>query len=295
MNSRIYVLGGSGDSNGKPDPQSRITQIFDPNTGLWTPGTQMGINRVMGRAVSAQNQLFVVGGYNDAGPTTRSEVWNGQFWSSLPSMHFPRAGAAVAVVGNRIYVLSGDSNNAIVAEAGAAAPGGAFSNTGQYFDLSTGKWVLIENLAPTGFYGAAAAVLGGRIYMYGGLTRDPNFEFSSFVFDTETLSWGYFQGPALDRVWCGGASVGAKAYAFGGIRYRRLQPIGTINEYNPGPNSWSPLPQYATPGRALMATAVYGNSVFLFGGSTVFTNAPVFGTVEEFQPLDSIYYLLKKS
>jgi N-acetylneuraminic acid mutarotase len=259
----------------------------------------MIMGRILAGAVFVQNQLFVVGGYNAGGPTTRSETYSGGIWFSLPSMNFPRAGAAVAAVGNRIYALSGNSDPALVGNIDGnidlAPPGPAFNETGEYFDLNTGKWVLIESQAPVGFYGAATAVIGSRIYIYGGLTRDPNYNFSSLVFDTDTLTWDYMQAPGSDRVWCGGAGIGGKAYVFGGIRYRRLQTIGAISEYPPSANAWWPVPQFVSPARALMATAVFGDSVFLFGGSTVFTAAPVFGTVEQFQPFGSTYYLLKKS
>jgi N-acetylneuraminic acid mutarotase len=299
----IYVLGGSGKANGEPDTNSRINQIFDPATGNWTFGPPMQTRRCLFPAVTRPGFLFAVGGYNETGPIASVEFYNPntKVWSQFPLMNWPRAGAAAAVVGNRLYVFGGNSGNAIVADVTPLGPSSEFNLTAEYFDFNTNQWVMLPNELPMGFYGPATAVIGNKVYMYGGLTRDPDYNFSSIAFDTVTQRFEYILSPGFDRVWCAGGAVGGKAYAFGGIRYKRLQPTGSITEYAPEANAWSRVPQYSTPPRAMMACAVYevvqppGQVVFLFGGSTVFTNAPVYGTVEQFMPSDSTFYLLKKT
>jgi N-acetylneuraminic acid mutarotase len=294
--NQIFVLGGSGSPNGAIDANSNVDQIFDPATGAWSFGPPMPRRRVVFGAASIGNWIFVIGGQNEIGPMPNSEVLDGATWFNLPAMTTPRAGAAVAAIGRRVYALSGSPKPAALADFPKAKDNN-LSRTGEYYDVDSGKWTLVKSESPVGFYAPATAVIGRKIYVWGGYTDDPEYRFSSLVFDTDTEQWSYISSapPGSDLVWCSGGAVNNRVFSLGGMRYRQLQNTGIITEYSPEANAWWRVFQNSSPPRSLMASAVYQNSIYLFGGAEVLTNKPVYGNVEQFQPVESTYYLMKRS
>src|SRR5262245_1072959 len=80
--------------------------------------------------------------------------------------------------------------------------------------------------------------------------------------------WSFVASMPVDLYGAGGASDGTFYYSAGGYSFSQTPPtLAVFNRYDPGTDSWSPLPDM--PQAAIMPTAVYypsTNKIYVFGG-----------------------------
>ena len=80
--------------------------------------------------------------------------------------------------------------------------------------------------------------------------------------------WSFVASMPVDLYGAGGASDGTFYYSAGGYSFSSNPPtLAVFNRYDPGTDSWSPLPDM--PQAAIMPTAVYyppTNKIYVFGG-----------------------------
>jgi N-acetylneuraminic acid mutarotase len=120
VDNRVYVIGGriggafiSGGSN-----NIDLVEMYDPATDLWTPRDKMPTRRSAIGSGVYNGKIIVVGGESQDrfqfSAYRAVEAYDPAInqWSVLPSMRYPRHGLAVAVVGNRLYAVSGDAQSA---------------------------------------------------------------------------------------------------------------------------------------------------------------------------------------
>lgn len=117
VNNKIYVIGGRIGAAFMTTPATSIDLVeeYDPATDQWGP-----LKRSMPTPRSAMSAGTYRGKIYVAGGEMRDEKIWGAFtvvealdpvanrWSVMPSLAVPRHGHAVAVVGNRLHVVSGD-------------------------------------------------------------------------------------------------------------------------------------------------------------------------------------------
>lgn len=120
VGDRIYAIGGrvgsafiSGTSNNVD-----LIEMYDPAADLWRARTRMPTARSAMGAGAYHHHVIVAGGEGqdkrllaafkavEAYDTTLDR------WQVLPSMVRPRHGLAAGVIGNRLYVVSGDGQSA---------------------------------------------------------------------------------------------------------------------------------------------------------------------------------------
>jgi N-acetylneuraminic acid mutarotase len=122
VNGKAYVIGGrvggafvtSGSSN------ASVVEEYDPASDSWGgPKARMPTARSAMAAGVYNNRIYVTGGeFQDASmmATFRSfESYDPatNTWSTLPSMPTSRHGLASAVLGNRLHMVSGDTQSAL--------------------------------------------------------------------------------------------------------------------------------------------------------------------------------------
>jgi N-acetylneuraminic acid mutarotase len=122
VNGKVYVIGGrvggafvtSGSSN------ASVVEEYDPAADAWGgPKMRMPTARSAMAAGVYNNKIYVTGGeFQDASmmATFRSfESYDPatNTWTTLPSMPTSRHGLAGAVVGNRLHMVSGDTQSAL--------------------------------------------------------------------------------------------------------------------------------------------------------------------------------------
>src|SRR5262249_15301101 len=132
------------------------------------------------------NQLVVVGGESTG--TVFNTVWSYDLssltWTSLPNLPAARHGLAVAAIGNTLYAIDGASqagHNAstptvqtFTVPTGPAQPAGSWQQAG-------------DSLYATQQVGAA--VLGGRIWVAGGLTDAQDATARTEYYDSTLGTW----------------------------------------------------------------------------------------------------------
>jgi N-acetylneuraminic acid mutarotase len=116
VDGKVYVISGSENESAK----TNLTQIYNPKTDKWSFGapipmsvTAAGAGATTGeKAVKA---IYVIGGANAKYPLN-AQITNQVYfpetnsWSTAASMPIDRAGSAVAVVNNTLYVMGGGHN-----------------------------------------------------------------------------------------------------------------------------------------------------------------------------------------
>lgn len=155
---KIYIVGGS------PAPRGSDVIVYDPETDTWTILPPMPTPRNHHAAVAIGAKVYVVGGRPPTVPgLTALEVYDPETkrWARLSPMPTPRSGIAGAVVRGCLYVLGGEGN--------PNHPLGIYPQTEGYNPL-TDRWETLVPM-PTPRHGMGAAVIGDKIYVPAGATR----------------------------------------------------------------------------------------------------------------------------
>lgn len=180
---------------------------------------------------------------------------SGGLWVTQTSLPVGLGEVSAAALNGFIYVFAGHT-------------GSGDNNKLYRFDPTTSLWQTMadQTVAPLSDH-AAAQVIDGKIYMFGGLDPDSN---TLAIYDPGTNSWSlgaFLQKGGVDFKVGSVASavINGKLYIAGGIKGG-----GTVNNtfvYNPTTNSWSelaPMPQ----GRNHAAGGSFNGKFYVFGGRT---------------------------
>jgi N-acetylneuraminic acid mutarotase len=163
---RLYRVGGFTAKNKDDEDQNLWSQssfaMFDPKAGSWTDLTPLPEGRSSHDAAVVDGKLYVVGGWNMAGPDnttwhktalvcdlTQAELK----WSELPSPNFERRAVSVAGCNGKLYVIGGmESSSETTREVSA-------------FDPATQNWTSGPTLHGTGMegFGTSAFAAGDRL------------------------------------------------------------------------------------------------------------------------------------
>jgi N-acetylneuraminic acid mutarotase len=179
----------------------------------------------------------------------------GGSWTPHGSMPFERGEIAVAVVNDKIYVISGSSRG---------VEANAFN---QEFDPATGMW-RERALMPSVASHAGVAALNGKIFVVGGFVANVHVGAVNRVFeyDPATDRWRALAPLGAPRGSPGVVALNGKIHAIGGRNPER-SPVATHEIYDPATNSWTiaaPLPL----ARDHLGAAVAGGRIHVFGGRT---------------------------
>lgn len=170
-------------------------------------------------------------------------------WVRLSGMSTMRAGMAVAVYENSIIVIGGKST-------------GGVTGVMEKYDPRSDRW---ESLAekPTPVGDVAAAVVGGMIYVPGGVLDSGAVTDVVEVYDPAADSWGQAASlpvPVSDYAL---AAFEGNLYLIGGWDGENF--LDTVYRYDPQQDEWTPYAEMPQP-RAGAAAAVNGGRIFIAGG-----------------------------
>ena len=115
VNGKIYVIGGrTGHAFILTATNTDVVEEYDPVSDSWNaPKERMPTARSGGVSGTDGRRIYVAGGevttQELVGAFRAIEAYDPltDSWSTLPSMPMPRHGAAGAVIGNRLYLVSG--------------------------------------------------------------------------------------------------------------------------------------------------------------------------------------------
>jgi N-acetylneuraminic acid mutarotase len=138
--------------------------VFDPQTNAWSPLQPLAVARDHLAAATVGGRVYAVSGRDSGALKAALEVLdaaNGS-WNRRADIPTARGGIAAAELSGRLVVLGGEGNR--------ADPAGIFHQTESY-DPGSDGW---RTDAPmqTGRHGIGAAVVGSRLFVPGGATRE---------------------------------------------------------------------------------------------------------------------------
>jgi N-acetylneuraminic acid mutarotase len=132
---------------------------------------------------------------------------------------------------------------------------------------------------PTARCCAAAAAIGGKIYVVGGFA-DPVGNLSTLeVYNPATDTWTEKAPMPTPRAYLGAAAFDGVLYAIGGEN-TRAGYTGTVEAYDPRTNTWTSKASMPTP-RSMLALTVAGGELYALGGDGA---SPWLRTAEAYKP-----------
>ncbi|WP_412062383.1 Kelch repeat-containing protein [Rubrivirga sp. IMCC45206] len=172
-----------------------------------------------------------------------------QSWSAGPPMPTPRAGAAVAVLDDRVYVIGGrDATGKPLAAAEVFTPGVG--------------WSALEDLDEARA-DAAALVIDGQVVVLGGRDTDGDALDDAEAYDAVRGRWESFEGLETEREGLGAAVVAGVPYAVGGAD-EDGDLLDTVEAYD---GEWSEDDDWTlAPGRAQAGVVSAGGALVVVGG-----------------------------
>jgi N-acetylneuraminic acid mutarotase len=276
IDGRLFVVGGKTGDNG--GVATKALHIYDP-TGGWLPGPPKddAATALEDQAVVAANgHLYVIGGSTGAFATFKDEVWvytpGGEnldtgTWTEGPSLPVALSGATAVVHEGEIWVIGGmdgttggTSRDEVLVLSGLD-PG----------DPAQGTWSLDESLNQARD-NAGAAVLDGKIHVFGGRERVEGTTIHQGLASYEVLSGGTW-----NLVDAAGEFVGRRSFVVGTLNGDAQimggeSPVQDANQnFDAQTGVWTTL-EPLVPARHGAAYATIGATVYIVGGSTEVDN-----------------------
>jgi carboxyl-terminal processing protease len=171
-------------------------------------------------------------------------------WTAGPPTHTDHAFHVAVACNGKLYLLGGDEKAEV-----------------EVFDPRTTRWQKVGKPPHMRMFPAAAA-LGAKIYLAGGLS-DPQVSLASMdVLDTTNHTWSKAAPMQEPRSRFALVTVNGKLYAIGGIvpgHPGKNGDVATVEEYDPATDRWSFKTEMPTRRHGHGAVTV-GNKVIVVGG-----------------------------
>ncbi|KAF6256002.1 hypothetical protein COO60DRAFT_1702518 [Scenedesmus sp. NREL 46B-D3] len=233
----LYVVGGG--------MYSSLLVRLDAAGGCWHSCEGPRTPRLHAAVAGAAGLLYVAGGrsqVNQVVATTEVYDPSSCCWQSLPDMRQPRYAHAVASLAGRVYALGGQASKAI-------------HRSVEVFDAGRGAWELLpQPLASERKYCAAAA-LGGRLLVLGGMNEARSRLASVEGYDPREGRWSALTSMTHARSSCGVSALGGRLFAVGGNAGDQ-QLHASVEAYDPAAGKWMSCRPLSCGRSGLLAAAV---------------------------------------
>lgn len=179
-------------------------------------------------------------------------------WTNASKMPTPRSESGVAILGDKIYVIGGESLKI------------KKTDIVEVFDIKTNKWSSAAPL-PIPMNHVAVSPYDGRLYAVGG-THENGYSDKLFIYDPKADEW--IEGKSLPdaRTALTVNFIDGKLYAVGGVDDVH-NVLDTNLVYDPNNNNWtqkSPMPT----ARHHMTSSVVDGKLYVIGGRLLGNGIP---------------------
>jgi N-acetylneuraminic acid mutarotase len=253
LGGRIYAADGVAQLGITP-----AMQLFDPAAGEWRPLSSVPQGRHHAAMAALGGRLILTGGFDNlpfgAGDAV-DETWiyhpDKDSWRLGPAMPGRRAAHAVAVAGDRLYVVGGVGAN----------PEKLYA-----FDAAAGSWEILPTALPTLREHLAAATVDGRIHAIAGRWNGGVNKTDHEIYDPAGNSW--IRGPDLPtaRSGLGSAVIRGRIHVLGGEDYIAGKVFSEHEVFDPATGAWSSESPLPTARHGLMVTMESENLYVIGGG-----------------------------
>jgi probable HAF family extracellular repeat protein len=243
----VYAIGGVNSAG----TALRTVTAYNPGTNAWSSGVALPAARQAGNgAVAIGSLLYVPGGYDAAGSLSRTlYAFNTttRTWATKASLPIPSGCGGSAVISGKVYVFTGCTRSS----------SGATTRVGRLhrYDPSTNTWTALAS-APEAHYQPAMGVIGGKLYVAGGIEAGGTVSRRLDVYNPSTNTWATKASMPTARRAAAGAVVGGRLHVVGGLSGGSY--LATVEAYDPVTNFWVP--------RAASLTARAGFGVGVVNG-----------------------------
>ncbi|MDQ8173247.1 MAG: kelch repeat-containing protein [Gemmatimonadota bacterium] len=201
-----------------------------------------------GLAVTRRDTLYFGLGAAKGNDAATATIWKRALrdtWQEFDSMPRPLGEVAAGVIGDSLYLVGDGSPSLMI------------------FDLAAGQWLPDQRLAgrPAPGNHHAAEVVGGRLYLFGGIGRASSGIVQ--IYDPGTRQWTF--GPPMPFAAGSSASavIGGRVYVAGGIVGERTTAEAAV--FDTVAKTWrlvTPMPR----ARNHAASGTDGSRLYVFGG-----------------------------
>jgi N-acetylneuraminic acid mutarotase len=238
-----------------------------PPPAFWESLPSMPTARQWVAAVSVEDRLYAVGGWNGSNlaSTEMFDQATGQ-WTALAPTPEPRyAGTGLQHIDGRLYL------------AGGALGYPVFSGSLFIYDIASDSWSSGPP-APSPVGCGGSGVVAGQLYVFSGCSTSFAYEGDLFRFDPATGNWVTLPEAPTLHVYPAVAATGTKLYVIGGVNDVSNTVTGTVHTFDAETGQWSVGPDLPTPRYSSVALA-QGGKLYVIGGRTS-TSGPGTGLVE---------------
>lgn len=171
-------------------------------------------------------------------------------WTKAANLPQPGAGMAVTTTQNSIFLIGGMGTE------------GA-SDLTLRFDKTSSSWVSLA-AKPTAVSEVRAAVVGGKIYVVGGMLADGSLTDILEVYSPETDTWETRAPTPMPLSNYGMTAFEGQIYIFGG--WDGSTEMDTVFKYDPSVDEWEEAANLPT-ARADPAVVTMGDRIYVIGGA----------------------------
>lgn len=210
---------------------SQIVEQFNVSTNCWTLITDLPQTRCALTAVTAGEQVYVLGGRTNHLKATNSVMRyepSINKWTYETPMNTSRAGHVAVCLDGVIYALCGINND------------GDILNSVEKYNSRTKTWQNSASMQTSRYY-PSAAVLNNKIYVVGGQGRNGSCVSSGEVYDHECDTWSALPNLTTPRQASGICRWYNRLYVFGGCN--NSGRLDTVEYYDLDSDTWCPSPK----------------------------------------------------
>lgn len=240
----LYVMGGFNAAG------ASLSSVFVFDGTTWTSGPRLPLPVDHPSAATLQDHVYLAGGHSFGVDSARLFRLDGDHWTELAPMRFPRGGHALIAAQGKLYAVGGNTSRGNVAAV-------------ESYDPGTNSWITLPSL-PVPRNHVSGFVLGTQVCVAGG--RSPT---TSRVdcFDTVSGSWSRL--PDVPQPASGGGAVtflgGDVVYA-GGQDASETRIVDQLTHYSAG-RSWTSGERMLIPRHGFQLAVFAGRAWACGGGS----------------------------
>ena len=264
LDGRVLVAGGD-DGTGTPLASA---EIYDPNTGEWTPASPMITGREYAMSLLLPNgKVLVAGGGGANGALDSAEIFDPNdpndpagtsgIWQATGAMNTPHVGTGLALLADGNVVVAGGTN-------GGALP----TRSVEIYNVQSGTWAAAANtlvlavrgVSPLSLQGGAQIVIPGGVNNMGVAVN--RAQVSS---DPASGTWSNQTMAGAARSDYGAITMGDNyALALGGLNGVALN---NVDLYNAQTNAWSSLVPLAGQRAGALVAPLSATQILVAGGT----------------------------
>ncbi|MGH0141755.1 UNVERIFIED_CONTAM: hypothetical protein FKN15_065250 [Acipenser sinensis] len=306
----LYIVGGQSNYDTKGKTAVDSVYRYDPRFNRWLQVASLNEKRTFFHLSALKGKLYAVGGRNTTGEIVVSKELrlfdeDTKNWKALKPMDVPRYQHGIAVIGNFLYIVGGQSNYDtkgktavdsvyrydprfnrwlqvaslnekrtffhLSALKGKLYAVGGRNTTGEIasvecYNLRNNEWTCVAPISEP-HYGHAGTVHGELMYISGGITHD-TFQKQLTCYDPDTNTWSRKADMSTLRGLHCMCTIEDRLYVIGGNHFRGTNDYDDVlscEYYCPGTDQWTAIAPMLS-GQSDVGVAVFKSKIYVIGG-----------------------------